>query len=240
MTDHAAIVAKPRRIARLMRKRGWNYRTPDNGLRRRAYDLASCHYRWWDWGHRLMILTGSDFGGNWQEPRPPTWWVHRLPTKPMRFTKYPMRRYEIVTDYDEMRERTRGLDEDGMCDWDAICVDSNGELVTGKRYWGGPPPYGMDSQQARILARYLRMWRRHDWYGARSWLHSQALHAAVHQKRPLSCGAVPPRGSGGYDHWHCQLKRNHDGVHRFNLYTWGHVVDGEPMGVVIHDGKPAA
>lgn len=86
---------------------------------------------------------------------------------------------------------------------------------------------------AALLRRYLRMWHRLDWYGLRSWLYAQALHSAVHERKPFSCQAVPPRGTGGYDHWHCQLRRRHDGMHRFNNYVWGDV-GGEDLGHVVH------
>jgi hypothetical protein len=54
----------------------------------------------------------------------------------------------------------------------------------------------------------------------RSWLYTQGLHAAVHTKKPFACQAAPPRGSGGYSHWHCGLKRRHAGPHRYNNYEW--------------------
>lgn len=54
----------------------------------------------------------------------------------------------------------------------------------------------------------------------RSWLYSQALHASVHEKRPFACHATPAKGSGGYSHWHCQLKRRHTGPHRYRSMQW--------------------
>jgi hypothetical protein len=78
-----------RPAAKLARRLGWNHIHGD-GLRPRLWDLASDGRPWWDWGHRLMTVVGSDFGGNWDEPKPPTWWYrhpdlavpHRVPPPP--------------------------------------------------------------------------------------------------------------------------------------------------------------
>ncbi len=72
-----------------------------------------------------------------------------------------------------------------------------------------------------------------EWFGLRSWLFSQGLHAAVYRKKPFSCGAQPPKGQGGYSHWLCTLRRGHDGMHRFNNYTWGEI-GGEPIGTLYN------
>lgn len=142
MTERAGSKAtKSRRIERWMRKRGWGYDTPRNGLRRRVLSLASDRHPWWDWGHRLMILTGDDASGNWGEPTPTTWW-YRLGT-PRRMTRtgypiHPLRSIQIVTDYKEFRALTEGLDEDEMYQWKAIGTNQDGELVLGKQWWGGP------------------------------------------------------------------------------------------------------
>jgi hypothetical protein len=39
---------------------------------------------------------------------------------------------------------------------------------------------------------------------------------------------TPARGSGGYDHWHCQLKRRHEGKHRYTWIGSGFGVEHEP------------
>lgn len=225
--DSVRAVAAPKHrvrdfIVTAMRKRGWNHRTPGEGLRHRAYALASERHRWWDWGHRLMILVGSDDCGNWGEPEPPTWWYRLGEPKKMLRTKHPrhpLSTFEIVTDYDEFKRKTKGLNEDEMYAWKAICVNQDGELILGHRYWGGNF-YGMPKWETALLRRYLRKWRRLDWYGLRSWLYSQALHAAVNQKIPFKCHAAPPSGSGGYSHWLCDQKRKHAGPHRFRNYEW--------------------
>lgn len=221
-------------VKRWTRQRGWGYKTPRNGLRRRLHDLAGDRYPWWDWGHRVMVLTGSDNGGNWSEPEPPTWWYIESGRRRMWKTGYPRRMFSVVTDYAEFKRRTEGLNEDEMYKWSAFAFDQDGELILGKRYWGGAF-YGLPHDELALLRRYLRMARRHDWFGIRSWLYSQALHAAVHRRKPFACNAVPPKGQGGYDHWHCQQRRRHDGLHRFNNYVWGEI-GGEPIGA-IYDPK---
>lgn len=214
--------ARQRRIAKWMRSHGWSHRTPDNGIRRRLWCLANDRHRWWDWGHRLMVLTGTEHGGSWDAPSPPTWWYRAGAPKRMARTGYPthpLRTFHVVKDYDEFRSLTEGLNEDGMYEWQAMCVDSDGDMQLGHRYWGGSF-YGMRKAETALLRKYLRMWRRLDWYGLRSWLYSQGLHAAVHRSKPFACREVPPKGSGGYSHWHCELRRRHAGAHRFNSYTW--------------------
>lgn len=220
-----AIAAK-RHLEKLLRTRGWN-----RGLgtwRNRVYDLVSCRYPWWDWGHRLMILTGTDFGGNWDEPKPPTWWYVETTPKRMWHTRYPRTRYEVVTNYAEMRRRTQHLDEDGMYHWRAICVNQDGNLHLGRQYWGGTF-HGLDYAETQIVLRYLARWQLTNWFGARGWLYRQGLHAAVHRKKPGSCAAVPPKDAGGYSHWRCEIKRGHPGLHRYGNTVWGEV-GGEQIG----------
>lgn len=215
-------VAKTRRSTKLARKLGF-YRH-DNGVRSRIYSLTLCRDPWWQWGHRLMILTGTNEGGNWSEPEPPTWWYRRSETKRMWRTGYPrVRSFEIIRgDYAEFQRRTDGLNEDQMYEWQALNISQDGELQLGHRYWGGSF-YGMRKDEVHILRSYLRAWHRMDWFGARSWLWSQGLHHAVNGYRPGACGVVPPRESSGYSHWHCECDRRHIGPHRFRAYEW---VDG--------------
>lgn len=230
MSDKQAKQAKGARltIAQALRKRGWAYDTGANSLRRRIYCLFMESHPWWDWGHRLMILVGQDFGGNWSEPQHPTWWYKRVHGKPMWRTGYPRSDFQIVTSYSEFRSLTEGLNEDGMYEWKAISTSQAGELHLGHQYWGGNF-YGLPRDEWALVGRWLRVARRNDWWGLRSWLYSQALHAAVYRRKPFACNASPPKGQGGYSHWLCHLKRRHDGMHRFNNYVWGDI-DGEPIG----------
>lgn len=222
MTDNPAMAAKPRRLERAMRKRGWSYKTPRDGLRRRAWSLASERGPWWDWGHRLMALVGTDDCGNWDEPTPPTWWYRLDPGKPMRRTRYPRHRLTVVKTYDEFAALTAGLDEAALDEWRAVGYGQDRDLHTGRQFWGEwhtTPTHW----EVALIGRWCRMARRHDWWGVRSWLYSQGLYAAVNKRKPRSCKAVPTRGSGGYDHWHCQSSRRHEGPHRYGNYAW---VDG--------------
>lgn len=53
----------------------------------------------------------------------------------------------------------------------------------------------------------------------------------MHDRKPFACQALPDRRSGGYRHWHCQLRKWHRGDHRFRNYTWagpGHRVVHAP------------
>lgn len=232
--DDAPKAAQKRRrdrLARWMRKRGWSHKTPRNGVRRQLYELTIARHPWWDWGHWLMILVGIDEGGNRSEPTPPTWWYRLDTPKQMwrtRYPRHPLSTFQIVTDYEEFRRLTKGLNEDQMYEWKAIGTNQDGELHLGHQYWGGTF-YGLSKWEVALLRRYLRRWRRLDWFGLRSWLYKQGLHGAVFSKKPFTCGATPPKGQGGYSHWRCHLPRRHGGMHRFHNYVFGEV-DGEPIG----------
>lgn len=222
-----------------LRRRGWYYDTPRNGLRTRIVALLDCRDPWWDWGHRLMVVVGRDFGGNWSEPVPPTWWYRQGPAKHQvrtGFPTHPPSTYEVITTYDEYRASVDGLNEDQRSEWQAIGTNQDGDLHLGHQFWGGQF-YGLCKADTFLLRRYLRAWHRLDWWGLRTWLWQQGLHAAVHRKRPGACNQAPPRGQGGYDHWHCTLRRGHDGMHRFNAYVWGEI-GGETIGVV-HSKSPS-
>jgi hypothetical protein len=225
--------ARKRRVYRVLRKFGWHMGKHDPWITGRLYTLAVRRGPWYDWGHPLMILVGDPHGGNYDEPSMRTWWYRLGPPKHMWRTRYPrnpLSTFEVIKDYETFRQRTEGLNESEMYEWQALCIH-DGELTLGHRYWGGTF-YGMRKNETALLRRYLRAWRRHDWYGLRSWLYYQALHAAVHQRKPFACHATPPPRSGGYSHWHCQLKRKHDGEHRFNAMTW---LDDLPS--VVHDSS---
>lgn len=209
------------RRAKLLRRWGWNYTNKRNGIRKRIYDLAACGMPWYDWGHRLMIVVGDDFGGNWSEPEPATWYYREGTAKRMWRTNYPQSTYEVLKTYDEYRAAVEGLDEhsDAFMEWKAICTNQDGDLHLGRQYWGGSF-YGLRRREQRLLAQWLRAAHRHNWWGLRSWVYSQALHAAVHTRKPFACQEVPERGTGGYSHWHCSLRRRHGGVHRFRSMAW--------------------
>lgn len=210
----------PRRLARwLQMNRGWRL---SNGWRRRILDLLNHRHPWWDWGHRVMVLVGKDDGGNWGEPEPPTWFYRLGAGSRMRFTGYPVHplsTIEVIKDYATFHEHTKGLNEDELYEWKAICVNQDGELQLGKQFWGGTF-FGLNRWETRLLAKYLRRWRRLDWWGARTWLYLAALQSAVNQRKPFSCQATPARDSNGYNHWHCELPKRHAPPHRYHAVVW--------------------
>lgn len=212
-----------RPLAKLMRRWGWNF--AHGTVRHRVWDLITCNHRWYDWGHRVMILTGSDFGGNWSEPSPPTWWYR--PGTPLRMwrTGYPRARLHVVRDYTTFMAETEGLDvgSDEHYSWRAIGTGQDNDLHLGRMYWGGTF-YGLGYAELRVLTRWLIRWQFINWFGVRSWLYSQGLNAAVYQRTPFGCNQAPPKGSGGYSHWLCQNRNRHSGPHRFRNYEW---TDGE-------------
>lgn len=205
-------------------KRVLRYRCGTSGRRLIA---TATDRPWWNWGQKLQALVGSDRCGGWDEPAPPTWWYRPTTSGRMARTSYPVRRYEIVADYATYDALYRAGNYDRRSEWRAICVDQDGDLILGRGYWG-EGFHGLDRSETAILRRYLRRWRRADWWGARTWLWKQGLHASVYARKPGSCAAAPPKGSGGYDHWLCRLPRGHAMPHRFNAYTW------EPDGRVCH------
>lgn len=221
------------RAAKVMRKRGWYDTKRMGSLRHRAYSLCLERHPWHDWGHYLMILVGQDFGGNWVEYSPPTWWYrHGTPKRMFRtgYPRHPLSTFEVIKDdYSAFRERTDGLNEDQKYEWKAIGTSQDGELHLGRMYWGNSF-YGLTRWEMRLLHRYLWACRWRSWFGLRNWLYSLALHEAVDHKAPFKCNATPPPGSGGYSHWHCQQKRRHVGLHRFNNMSWGEL-DGEQFPV---------
>lgn len=211
-----------KRVAKLMRSRGWNH--DRNTVRARAHALVERSWPWWDWGHPLMVITGDNTTGNWSECEPETWWYRLGQPKRMPITGYPrhpLSTLEVVKDYSEFRDLTLGMTDDEIADagWKAICGSQDGDLYLGRMYWGGSF-HGMTRWEMRLLTRYLNRHRRRGWFGAREWLYSLGLHGAVNRKKPFTCQAVPARGSGGYQHWFCAQKRRHLGPHRFGNYEW--------------------
>lgn len=215
----------PQRLATLARKAGWN-RLPDHTMRNRIWRISTIRAPWWKYGDRLTNLVGGGTNGN-SEPTPPTWWYVRAPSGRSRVTGYPITRYRIVRDWEQMRSETQGLDEDGMYDWRAIGVSQDEDLHLGRMYWGGNFNR-LDRAERRILLRWLIHAELLGLFGLRRWLWGVGSHNAVHGTRPGSCAVAPPRGSGGYDHWHCTLDRGHKGLHEHGVWRWGEL-NGDSM-----------
>jgi hypothetical protein len=208
--NEAKAERKRRYLWRLLQRIGWRD-AGDHTIRYRVYRLALERHPWWDWGHRVMVLTGTPMGGNFQEPSPPTLWY-----------RWDAQQLVLTKSYKEYRAATESMTEN---DWKWIGLDQDHELRLG--YYQSGNFYGLPRAEQRLLFWWLVRWRFRDWFGLRTWLYFKGLHAAVNRKVPFTCQAVPPKG-GGYSHWHCHLKRKHVGMHRFNNYVWGDI-EGEPI-----------
>lgn len=180
-----------------------------NDLARRLREVHGPRYPWWDWGHRLMALVGRDDTGSWSPPRPRDLWFRKVDGK-----------LQTTHHYADVRDNPSE-------DWRIFDSQNDGfEIVIG--YWPAPGTHGnihrsgIDGRDEIALFRrwMLTEWAVSEWFGLRRWLYYKGLHAAIHQRKPFTCKAVPPHGSGGYDHWHCQEPKRHAGPHRFRNYAW--------------------
>jgi len=227
------------RIYRAMYKAGWTTSEYDDTLRSRIAHALYDWKHWYDWGHPVMWLVGRYDSGNAGAPRGrDLWWI---PVDHVEGAYAPLlaeleQRHGcyVTTDYRVVREcpigwRIFDLQDDGMT------------VVIGR--WPTEPEDGghiqkiiggMNRRQMRLLLRWY-LWdhkAKAQWFGLRRWVYYKALHAAVAQRKPFSCAAVPARGSGGYSHWSCHLRKRHSGPHRFNNYTWsrsGERVQHDPV-----------
>lgn len=178
---------------------------------RRIRMIRDRRYPWWDWGHRVLLLAAREDGGSADGvPRPADLWFRREGD-----------RLVATRDYSVVRERNDG-------EWRVFDSQNDGhDVVVG--YWPAPGgdgrlrPSGLDGRlEQRLFLRWFVWdgWIKAEWFGLRRWIYYRALHAAVHEKVPFACQQVPPKGGGGYQHWHCQLRRRHAGVHRFRNFVW--------------------
>ena len=192
------------KVMRLRRK------TREGGIAYRLLTTAGDHHHWYDWGHRLMVLVGDYRTGSYEAPRGRDLWY--------RFADENEARGQIITthDYADVRA-TEGQD----VSWRIFDVQDEGGTVK-LGFWGERiTHYGLSRRELALFRRW-DFWEcraRGEWFGLRRWLYYKGLHAAVHLKKPFACNIVPPRGSGGYSHWHCEVRGKHN-VHRFGNYTW--------------------
>jgi hypothetical protein len=193
-----------------------------------------------DWPHKLMALTGRNHGGNWSPPHAPDLYIRvgaartedrkaiqtpKNEWKPF-VTKHAMTAWDGVKRGEEWKTfdwqddaytlRVGWLGDDGRIHDSGIGGSFSGEMKLFKKW------FIWDS------------WIKSDWFGLRRWLYYKGLHYAVHQKRPFACHALPPRGSGGYDHWYCEvpigfqnsiyrrlgIQINHQGPHIYRAMRW--------------------
>lgn len=199
------------KIRRWMYKRGWTTGERTGGLLHRLHDLTARRWRYYDWGHPLMILIGRYDSGDWGMPRVRDLWFRKDTDGTLVKTR----------DYTQVRESNDGEWQifDGQDDGHTIIIghwphpDSNGQIYrTGLN--------GRD--EIRLFARWLIWdgWVKAEWFGIRRWLYIQALRNAVEPYIPFTCRVTPEKGAGGYTHWHCDLRPWHKGEHRYRNYTW--------------------
>lgn len=186
------------------------YRTKDGSIAHRLLTVMIDRHPWYDWGHRMMILTGDYRTGSYETPRGRDMWY--------RFDGENESRGRIITtrDYADVRA-TAGQD----VSWRIFDVQDDGHTV--KLGWWGEQitHYGLSRREMQLFRRW-DFWEcrvRGEWFGLRRWLYHRGLHAAVDLRKPFACNITPPRGTGGYSHWHCELRGRHQ-VHRFRNYTW--------------------
>lgn len=237
MTDEAKAYKVKKRIRDRIAKRLFYKRRYNIILFKRIYDLLTCRYPWWDWGHRVMIVVGYDFCGNWSDMRAPTWWYRfENRKKPMWRTGYPVRRLQVIKNYDEFMKETAGIreDSDEHYPWKAICLGQDDDLKLGRQYWGGNF-FGLNASEMRLLLRWLIRWNLSCWFGLRQYIYKHALEAAVHKRKPFACNKVPDKNSNGYQHWHCTDKKKHTGPHSFGNYTW---VEGDTVKYIGDTDSP--
>lgn len=214
---------------RVMQQRGWMMSAFDDTLRSRIARAMGDWRNWYDWGHPVMWLVGRYDSGSAGVPRGrDMWWI---PTEyvedrlagslvadcDQRFGCYITTEYKVV--------RSSGAE----IDWRVYDLQDDGRTVK-VALWPNQPEHDGREQPLpwQELKTDLFLWwyvwqhkGKAQWFGLRPWIYYKALHAAVQHKAPFTCQQVPPRDSGGYSHWHCELKRKHVGEHRFRAYTWG-------------------
>lgn len=216
-----------RRLARAMYDRGWAKSDLDNTVRSRVARAVGDWYHWYDWGHPVMWLVGRYDSGSAGCPRGrDLWWI---PTEyvegieaslvadmEVRFGCY------ITTRYEDVRSTSIGIN------WRIYDLQDDGRTVkVGLR--PNDPEHGgrmqpLPWQELNVeLFLWWYLWEhkaKAQWLGLRRWIYYKALHGAVHQKVPFTCQQVPPKFSGGYSHWYCQLRKRHSGDHRYRAMTW--------------------
>lgn len=163
---------------------------------------------WYDWGHKFMVLFGQYGTGDYEAPRGRDLWY--------RFDNENEAHGRIITThrYADVRALPNA-------EWKILDVQDDGGTVMMGWYGDRITFYGL-SRRELALFRSWDFWEcraRAEWFGLRRWLYYKGLHAAVHLKKPFTCQAVPPRGSGGYSHWYCELHGKHT-EHRYRAYTW--------------------
>lgn len=228
------------RLWRVMYDRGWTKPEMDDTLRSRIAHAVGDWKRWYDWGHPVMWLVGRYDTGSAGSPRGrDMWWIRQdyvegiatglVADLEVRHGCYVTKRYEDV------RKTSADIE------WRIFDLQDEGTTVK-LGLWPCRPEHegrlqplpSWESLPTRLFIEWYLIDHKikAQWFGLRRWVYYKALHAAVHDKRPFSCAVVPEKGSGGYSHWHCQLRKWHKGPHRFHNYVWAgppHRVEYRPV-----------
>lgn len=207
-----------KQLRRWIYKQGWTNGRHEGGILHRLHDLVARRWTWYDWGHPLMTLTGRYDTGTWGVPRVRDMWF--------REEHEGRRRYWVTTtNYADIRDRNDG-------EWRIFDSQNDGtEIIIG--WWPHPDSDGRirrdslsNRREVRLFVRWLIWdgWIKAEWFGLRRWLYYRGLHNAVEPYIPFTCRVTPAPGSGGYSHWHCDLRPRHQGEHRYRNYTWSGVL----------------
>lgn len=216
-----------RRAHRVMYDRGWTHSDMDDTLRSRTAHAVGDWKRWYDWGHPVMWLVGRYDSGSAGVPRGrDLWWI---PTQYVEgiaaslVADFEQRNgCYITTRYEDVRSTGKDID------WRIYDLQDDGRTVKVALYPNAPEHQGrlqpLPWQELNVgLFLWWYLWQhkgKAQWFGLRPWTYYKALHWAVNAHSPFACGVVPERGSGGYSHWHCDLKKRHLGPHRYRNYIW--------------------
>lgn len=217
-----------RAVNRAMRHRGWTKTPMDNTVRSRIAHAIGDWTRWYDWGHPVMWLVGRYHGGSAGVPRGrDMWWI---PTEYVEGVAASLvadfeQRYGCYTTtrYEDVRATS------GDIEWRVYDLQDDGRTVKVGLWPNSPEHKGriqplpwQELETPLFLWWYLVQHKgRAQWFGVRPWVYYKALSWAVGAHSPFACGRVPDKGSGGYSHWHCDLRKRHGGPHRYRSYTWG-------------------
>lgn len=207
------------KIRRWMYRQGWTNGRREGSVLHRLHDLTARRWTWYDWGHPLMILVGRYSTGTWDTPHVRDMWFRK------EYVVGGRQRIETTRDYTVVRARNDG-------EWRIFDGQDDGHtIVIG--YWPHPDSpngqiyrTGLDGRaEIRLFVRWLLWdgWVKAEWCGLRRWLYFRGLHNAVEPYIPFTCRVVPDGTSGGYRHWHCDLRPRHKGDHRYRNYTWSGV-----------------
>lgn len=238
MSDRSTAASRPRfyaathRVWSALYDQGWTHSRYDDTLRSRVTHAVGDWRQWYDWGHAVMWLTGRYDGGSAGVPRGrDMWWIpvdyvegaHEqllAAVCEVKYGCYITRDFSLVRQTMSVDWRIFDLQDDGRTVKIALypCRPEHDGRLQPLPSWHG---LGADKEMRLLLWWYLVQHKaKAQWFGLRPWAYYKALHAAVAGKVPFTCQQIPPKGSGGYSHWHCRRPKRHRGPHRFNNYQW--------------------